>query len=77
MKNVLSYAEYQEKVKNIKSPEEAVAFAQELLTTMLTGLSNPEPEEEPEKRSCMGKRLTAADIIERQNPVASIRELEA
>jgi len=38
MNNVLSYAEYQEKVKNIKNPEDAAAFAQELLSPMLAGM---------------------------------------
>lgn len=36
----LSHAEYQEKIKTITSPEEAAAFAQELLAPMLAGLNN-------------------------------------
>lgn len=71
MKNVLSYAEYQEKVKNINSPQAAAAFAQELLAPMLVGLSKGEPETEEETeapRKRMGKRLTAADIVSRQHP---------
>lgn len=49
MKNVLSYAEYQEKAKNIKSPEEAAAFAQELLAPMLVNFGRQEPEEMEEE----------------------------
>lgn len=63
MKTVLSYAEYQEKVKNIKSPEEAAAFAQELLTPMLTGFKQTAPaveedeiEEEQPVRATLRKK---------------------
>jgi hypothetical protein len=36
----LSYAEYQEKIKSITSPEEAVAFAQEMLAPVLFRTQN-------------------------------------
>ncbi len=39
MKNALTYAEYQNKLKEIRTPEEAAAFAQELLAPMLSGLA--------------------------------------
>jgi len=45
----LSYAEYQERVKNIKSPEDAVAFAQEILSPILAGAPNSEAAPEAEK----------------------------
>lgn len=69
MKNVLSYAEYQEKVKNINSPEEAAAFAQELLTPMIMGLKQDSPEvmeendieEERPVRAALSKRTK--DIV--------------
>ena len=68
MKNVLSYAEYQEKVKNINSPEEAAAFAQELLTPMIMGLRQDPPameeediEEERPVRAALSKRTK--DIV--------------
>jgi len=69
MTKVLTHAEYQERVKGIRTPEDAAAFAQELLAPMLAGLPKGEPEEEPEApRKRMGKRLTAVDIISRQQP---------
>ncbi len=74
MTKVLTHAEYQERAKNIRTHEDAAAFAQELLAPMLAGLPKGEPEleEEPEARPRrMGKRLTAADIISRSNPSAS------
>jgi len=42
--NVLSYAEYQNRIKNINNPEEAAAFAKELVAPML---SKPEDDEKP------------------------------
>lgn len=69
MTKVLTHAEYQERVKGIRTPEDAAAFAQELLAPMLAGLPKGEPEEEREApRKHMGKRLTAVDIISRQQP---------
>lgn len=71
MNKVLTHTEYQERVKNIRTPEDAAAFAQELLAPMLAGLPKGEieVEEEPEVRpKKYGKRLTAADIASRQNP---------
>jgi transposase-like protein len=41
--NTLSFAEYQERMNNISSPEDAAAFAQELLAPMLAGFSKPKP----------------------------------
>lgn len=72
--NVLSYAEYQEKLKNIKNPEEATRFAQELLAPVLAGLQkdpavvrSPEPDKgipgpKPRKRraSMFAKALTVS-----------------
>jgi putative transposase len=48
MQKVLNHAEYQERVKNIRTPEEAAAFAQELLAPMLAGMRR-EPEEAVEE----------------------------
>jgi putative transposase len=47
----LTYEEYQEKIKNIGSPEEAAAFAQELLAPMLAGLAKTEAAEKDENRN--------------------------
>lgn len=71
MTKVLTHAEYQERMRGIRTPEDATAFAQELLASTLTGLSKAVPEEVdeldvPRRRS--GKRLTAADIVSRQQP---------
>mgnify|MGYP006316725031 FL=1 len=52
MKNVLSHAEYQERINSITTPEEAAAFAQEMLAPMLANLKRKdEPaNEEPSVR---------------------------
>ncbi len=50
MNKVLSHSEYQARVKSIRTPEEAAAFAQELLTPMLTNMGKAdEPEAEVEE----------------------------
>ena len=70
MTKVLTHAEYQDRLKSLRTPQDAAAFAQELLAPMLAGLPKEEPgAEEPEApRKRMGKRLTAVDIINRQTP---------
>ncbi len=71
MTKVLTHSEYQERMRGIRTPEDAAAFAQELLASTLSGLSKAAPEEaeEPDApRKRMGKRLTAADIVSRQQP---------
>ncbi len=71
MTKVLTHAEYQDRVKGIRTPEDAAAFAQELLAPMLAGLPKPLPQEEEGsevRQKRMGKRLTAADIVSRQHP---------
>ncbi len=60
MKNAPTYSEYQKKMQSISTPEEAAAFAQELLAPMLAGLAEKnrppkdeeieESEEEPRPR---------------------------
>ena len=53
---VLSHTEYQERVKSIRTPEEATAFAQELLAPILAGMGKvDEPEEEVEESRPRGK----------------------
>jgi len=42
---ILSYTEYQNRIKNITTPEEAAAFAHELLTPMIAGMSRSAPTE--------------------------------
>ena len=76
MTKVLTHSEYQDRLKSIRTPEDAAAFAQELIAPMLAGLPAAAPEiDEPEveqrSRGRMGKRLTAADIVERANPMTS------
>jgi putative transposase len=76
MTKVLTHTEYQDRLKSIRTPEDAAAFAQELIAPMLAGLPKAapmldEPEVEERPRSRMGKRLTAADIAERANPTMS------
>jgi putative transposase len=74
MTKVLTHTEYQDRLKGLRTPQDAAAFAQELLAPMLAGLPKDEPEEEEEPtapRKRMGKRLSAADIISRQTPGTS------
>ncbi len=68
---MLTHTEYQEKLRSVKTPEDAAAFAQELLAPMLAGLPKQEEPEIQERPRRMGKRLTAADIVNRQNPGTS------
>lgn len=49
MKNVLSYNEYQKKLKELKTPEEIAAFAQELIVPMLGSIAQDAPAAEVEK----------------------------
>ncbi|MBU6321307.1 MAG: IS256 family transposase [Patescibacteria group bacterium] len=80
MNKTLTHAEYQARLKSITTPEEAAAFAQELLAPVLADLSRaPEPVEEPEAapaeeekpRTKQGRRPTIPELASRQNPVAS------
>ncbi|GMU25604.1 IS256 family transposase [Patescibacteria group bacterium] len=43
--NVLSYAEYQKRIKELKTPEDIAAFAQELIAPALAGAGAPEDTE--------------------------------
>jgi putative transposase len=72
--NVLTHTEYQDRLKSIRTPEDAAAFAQELFASSLAGQTKGEPEVEEEShapRKRMGKRLSAVDIINRQQPGTS------
>ncbi len=75
--NVLTHTEYQERLKNLRTPEDAAAFAQELLAPMLAGLPHtPEPEErleiaEEKPHTRQGRRPTVPELASRQNPAAS------
>lgn len=44
--NLLSYAEYQKRLKNIQSPEDLAAFTQELIAPALAGLSQDDPKKD-------------------------------
>ena len=77
--NVLTPVEYQERLKNIKTPEDATAFAQELLATTLAGLAKEQAEEEtkdepmaevkPTVKKNQGRHLTIDDLANRQNSI--------
>src|ERR1700691_5909183 len=73
--NVLTHTEYQERMKNIHTPEDAAAFAQELLASTLAGLPRvSETEEvvvEERPRARQSRRPTVPEIASRQNPAAS------
>jgi transposase-like protein len=70
--------EYQDRLRNVRTPEEAGALAQEMLASMLAGLPHTtatvhdeaeEIEERPRKRQ--GKRPSIMEIASRQNPAMS------
>jgi putative transposase len=47
-KNILSYAEYQKIVQNLKTPEEVEAFTKQLVAPVIEEMTNPTNEEEEE-----------------------------
>lgn len=61
----LSYAEYQEKIKSITSPEEAAAFAQEMLAPVLAGLKTKEEPEQPVAPSEPRKKYKRTSLFAR------------
>lgn len=67
MNKVLNHAEYQTRIKGIRTPEEAAAFAQELIAPMLANMQPPmaeEPEEEMEERPVRAAfRKRTKDIV--------------
>jgi transposase-like protein len=75
----ISYADYRNRMKNIASPEEAAAFAQELLTPILSGISRTSTSEadvlaeteEASVRPTKGRRTTPIDLVNRQNPAST------
>lgn len=63
MKRAPSYAEYQSKLKSIRTPEEAAAFAQELLAPMLAGLAEKNRNgRSKESRRPLASRLKIPDL---------------
>ncbi|MBU6214761.1 IS256 family transposase [Patescibacteria group bacterium] len=83
--NVLTHEGYQERLKNLRTPEDAAAFAQEMFAATLANLSRtpvaekiekvdaaPIPAEEQTVRTTkQGRRPTIAELASRQNPAAS------
>ncbi len=65
MNKVLSHTEYQERIKNIRTPEDAAAFAKELISPMLAGMNKEEEiEDEIEERPAKAAfRKRSKDII--------------
>lgn len=47
MNKTLTHAEYQARLKSITTPEEAAAFAQELIAPVLNGIKRTDPAEDP------------------------------
>ncbi len=74
----ISYANYRERMKSIATPEEAAAFAQELLAPIVAGLPQGASEaggvvnkEEKPARPIKGHRPTAIDMANRQHPAST------
>jgi putative transposase len=63
---VLTHAEYEARLKSITSPEEATAFAQELLAETLAGLNKSEPEKEMEE-----EKPTTKSMKYRRKPIVA------
>ena len=72
--NVLTYAEYQKRLKELKTPEDIASFAQELIAPALAGNMTPEkkevkpdeskdeaPEESRKKRILLPKKNSLPD----------------
>lgn len=76
--NVLTHEEYQQRVKGIRTPEDAMALAQEMLASSLANLPRAtEPEIEPAEkleeappRKKYGRHMSVSEIADRQNPTA-------
>jgi len=72
MNKTLTHAEYQARLKSITTPEEAAAFAQELIAPVLTGLNRPEPDEEAEDvrptRTAYRKKAKDTLVFESEAP---------
>ncbi|MGI0134732.1 MAG: IS256 family transposase [Candidatus Micrarchaeaceae archaeon] len=76
---VLSHIEYQERLKKIRTPEEAAAFAQELLAPMLAKFQQPteaeiisetaaEETDQPIRVSRKGRKPNPIDVVSKQAP---------
>ena len=75
--NVLSYAEYQRKVKGLKTPEDVAAFAQELLAPVLsTGDRNEENEDErKDTRSAPPAEITRKRVHLPKDKMSALRSI--
>jgi putative transposase len=79
--NVLTPEQYQERLKALRTPEDAAAFAQEMFASTLASLprtpvvekvEEPEEiEEQPVLATKQGRRPTVPELASRQNPAAS------
>lgn len=69
MKNTLSYADYQKKMKELKTPEEIAAFAQELIAPMIGNLKNASVEtvEEDVEEPFVPEQPKAAAPVKKYN----------
>lgn len=68
MKNVLSHAEYQERINSITTPEEAAAFAQEMLAPMLANLKQKD-EVADEEPSVLRKKYKRTSVFARAEQI--------
>lgn len=75
MNKILSYDEYQKKVKSLTTPEEIAAFAQELITPMLNNVAGGEPnivEEKVEEKVPAAEKPASVPAVKpkynRRNP---------
>jgi len=79
--NVLTPEQYQERLKALRTPEDAAAFAQEMFASTLASLPRTpvvekieepeEVEEQPVRATKQGRRPTVPELASRQNPAAS------
>ena len=67
MEKTLSYAEYQARLKNVRTPEDAAALAEELTAVALAAIPEPEPEKTPEPKEPTGKRRLGEPALDKDD----------
>ncbi len=67
MEKTLTYAEYQARLKNVRTPEDAAALAEELTASALAAIPQAEPEEEAPAPKAKYKRRLGIPAIDKDD----------
>lgn len=67
MEKTLTYAEYQARLKNVRTPEDAAALAEELTASALAAIPKAEPEEEAQAPKAKYKRRLGIPAIDKDD----------